>query len=502
MEDLFLGIDIGSSRAKAFVADAHGRRVAEAERPQQIARPEPGRAEQDPEGDWWESLVALCHAVEPEMARRVAGVGVAALGPCVAVADGEARPLRPAILYGIDTRAECEIADLTARYGSEAILGRCGSPLSTQSVGPKLLWLRRHEPATWAQTRLLFTAGSYLVHRLTGEYVMDHHSASQAGPLYDVRENAWIDRWWDDIAPRLRRPRLAWAQEVLGRLTAEAASTTGLPEGIPVAAGTIDSWAEAAASGLRRPGEALLVYGTTLFLIEVHTTAGPHPRLWSTTGFGPGSRNLAAGTSSAGALLTWLRRLAGGDPLERLIEEAAAAGPGAGGLLALPYFAGERTPLLDPEARGLLLGLTVSHDRGHVLRALLEGTGFAVRHNLDTMREAGSRITGLRASGGGTQSPLWPQIVSDVTGLPQTVLSGEGGGSRGAALLAAVAAGAADLETGWPQGRHTVRPVAGTRPLYDELYGLYREVSDVTRPAAHLLARLQSRHSCEQRMDP
>ena len=377
MDELFLGVDVGSSRAKAVLARRDGTVVAAAERPQEIARPRPGRAEQDPERDWWDSFVALCRTVlGGRHEDRVAAVGAAALGPCLAPGDADGRPLRPAILYGIDTRAEREIEELTERYGAETILARCGSPLSTQSVGPKLAWLARHDEV-WPAVRTFFTAGSYLVHRLTGEYVLDHHSASQCGPLYDVHQNAWIEEWAAELAPRLRLPRLAWAHEVLGRVSAEAAAATGLPEGTPVAGGTIDSWAEVTASGLRSPGEGLLVYGTTLFLIEVDTPAHPDARLWSTTGFRPDSRNLAAGTGSAGALVAWLRQIAGGPPLERLEDEAAAAGAGAGGLVALPYFAGERTPLFDPEARGLLLGLTVSHTRGHVLRALLEGTAFA-----------------------------------------------------------------------------------------------------------------------------
>ena len=207
-------------------------------------------------------------------------------------------------------------------------------------------------------------------------------------------------------------------------MTAAAAAATGLPRGIPVAAGTIDSWAEVAASGLRAPGEALLVYGTTMFLVEVATAAAPDPHLWSTAAFAPGARNLAAGIGSAGALSVWLRELSAGAPFEELFAEAAAVGPGAGGLLALPYFNGERTPLFDPDARGVLIGLTTAHGRGHVLRALVEGAAFAVRHNLDVMRAAGAAVEALRASGGGARGGLWPAVVSDVTGLPQRSLAG------------------------------------------------------------------------------
>jgi xylulokinase len=420
---------------------------------------------------------------------------VSGLGPCLVAAGEDGHPLRSAILYGIDTRAGREIAELRERFGEAAILERCGSPLTSQSLGPKLAWLAREEPDVWARTRRWFTAGSYLVHRLTGEDVLDHHSASQCGPLYDVRTNIWIREWAEAAVPGLPLPRLAWPQEALGVVSAAAAGETGLPQGIPVASGTIDSWAEVAASGLRGPGEALLVYGTTMFLLEVGTAARPDSRLWSTTSYLPGSRNLAGGIGAAGALATWFHGVTGAESLDELFEEAAAAGPGAGGLIALPYFNGERTPLFDADARGALFGLTTAHGRGHVLRALLEGAALAVRHNLDVMAEAGASITALRASGGGARDGLWPGIVSDVTGLPQRRLTAAGGVATGAAagsaLLAAISLGEADLKTSWARPEELRPPASGTAVLYDELYAVYRELYPATRDQAHALARLQ-----------
>jgi xylulokinase len=491
MSELYVGVDVGSSSTKGVLVRPDGHVVAEAERPHDIAHPRPGWAEQDPERDWWDGVVAVCRELLARGLGDVAAVGVSGLGPCVVAADAAGRPLRPAILYGIDTRATREIAEFTQLFGAGEILARCGSPLTSQSAGPKLAWLARHEPEVWAATRRFFTAGSWLVHRLTGEYVLDHHSASQCGPLYDVRENRWLEDWAAQVAPGLPLPRLAWAHETLGLVSADAAAATGLPKGIPVAAGTIDSWSEVAAAGIRGPGAALLVYGTTMFLIEVGTAAMPDPHLWSTTAFAPGQRNLAAGLGTAGALAVWMRSITGGIPYETLFEEAAAAGPGAGGLLALPYFDGERTPLFDPAARGLLLGLTTSHARGHLTRALLEGAALAVRHNLDVMRTAGARIGALRASGGGTRGRLWPQIVSDVTQLPQQGLAETTGAAYGDALFAAIAVGAAGLDTVWAAEGHRFAPDPDVAGLYDELYGLYRQLYPATASQAHALAALQ-----------
>ena len=490
-----MGVDVGSGSTKGVLVTAGGRLLAEAERPMAISRPWPGWAEQDADADWWTAFTAVCRELLASGAGTPAAIGVSGLGPCLVVAGADGRPLRPAILYGIDTRAGREIAELRERLGETAILERCGSPLTSQSLGPKLAWLAREEPGVWAHTRRWFTAGSYLVHRLSGEDVLDHHSASQCGPLYDVRTNRWIEDWAEAAAPRLPLPRLAWPHEALGVVSAAAAEATGLPQGIPVASGTIDSWAEVAASGLRGPGEALLVYGTTMFLLEVGTAAWPDGRLWSTTSYWPGSRNLAGGIGAAGALATWFHGVSGAESLDGLFDEAAAAGPGAGGLIALPYFNGERTPLFDPDARGALFGLTTAHGRGHVLRALLEGAAFAVRHNLEVMAEAGANITALRASGGGARDDLWPGIVSDVTGLPQRRLTAADGVATGAAagdaLMALIALGEAGLETSWARPQGLRPPASETAALYDELYALYRELYPATRDQAHALARLQ-----------
>jgi xylulokinase len=338
----------------------------------------------------------------------------------------------------------------------------------------------------WERTRRLFMASSYLVHELTGEYVLDHHSASQSSPLYDSREHVWIDDWAREIAPGLELPPLAWSGEIVGTVTAAAAERTGLAAGVPVIAGTIDAWAEAVSVGVTEPGDVMVMYGTTLFLLEVLAERRTWPGLWSTVGVTPGTYDLAAGMATSGAVTDWLRRLTGA-AYEELTEEARAAGPGAGGLVMLPYFAGERTPLFDPDARGLVLGLTLEHGRGHLYRAALEGTAFGVRHNLEEMRAAGGTARRLVAVGGGTKGGLWTRIVSDVLGRPQVVPSVTIGACYGDALLAARAAGLTD-GAGWNPPAGTVEPDPAAGDRYEELYALYRGLYPATRDAAHALA--------------
>ncbi len=492
MTELLLGVDIGTSSSKGVLARPDGEMVAIAERPHQLSLPRPGWAEHDAESVWWADFQSICLELVEKADDPVSAVCVSGIGPCLLPAGDAGNPLRPAILYGIDTRAAREIEELTERYGEGEILRRGGSLLSSQAVGPKLAWLRRNEPGVWARTRRFFMASSFIVHRLTGEYVLDHHSASQCDPLYDLAGNRWIDEWAKEIAPGLPLPRLLWPAEVAGNVTAEAARLTGLRAGTPVAAGTIDAWSEAVSAGVREPGDLLLMYGTTMFLVQVLREPRAHDKLWGTSGVFPGTHNLAAGMSTSGALTGWLRQIAGGVPFAALLEEAAAVPSGSDGLVVLPYFEGERTPIYDPWARGLICGLTLSHGRGHLYRSLLEATAYGVRHILEVMVEAGGQEPRLVAVGGGTRGGLWTQIVSDVTGRPQVLPRQTIGAAYGDALLAAIAVGLADEAADWNPPAEVVQPNPEVRDLYDSLYAIYRDLYPATSGQMHALAALQS----------
>ena len=493
MSELLLGLDIGTSSSKGVLASTDGRVVAKVERPHALSLPRPGWAEHDADAVWWADTVAICRELTVNAPGQIVGVCVSGVGPCVLPADAQDRPLRPAILYGVDTRAVEEIAELTQRYGAERILERCGSALSSQAAGPKLLWLQRHEPDTWARTRRFYMASSYIVKRLTGAYVLDHHSASQCDPFYDMSTESWAADWTSEVVPGLELPTLLWPAEVAGVTTADAAAVTGIPAGTPVTAGTIDAWSEALSVGVREPGDTMFMYGTTMFIIEAVHELRPDPTMWGTAGVFPGSRTLAAGMATSGALTGWLRAIAGDPPFEQLVGEASAVPPGSGGLVVLPYFAGERTPLYDPAARGLILGLTLSHSRGHLYRALLEATAFGVRHILEALERAGGAPQRFVAVGGGTKGGLWTQIVSDVIGRPQEIPAQTIGASYGDALMAAIGAGFVPADSTWSRVENVVEPSEATRAVYDELYAIYRSLYPATMEQAHSLAALQER---------
>ncbi|MGX1807287.1 FGGY-family carbohydrate kinase [Nocardia sp. NPDC055321] len=488
---MLLGIDIGTSASKGVLADHRGRVVRRSERSHAVSMPRPGWVEHDADAVWWADFRSIARELT-EDGPPVDALAVSGIGPCLLPADEHGLPLRPAILYGVDTRAGIEIAELTDELGADTVLERSGSPLTSQAVGPKLRWLARHEPQVWKDTRMLLMASSFLVHRLTGRYVLDHQSASQCVPMYDLAARDWARDWADSVAPGLPLPELAWPTEIVGHLTARAAAETGLPAGLPVTTGTIDAWAEAAGIGARDPGDTMIMYGTTLFLTQVLTAPRPHPGLWTTCGTRPGTYTSAAGMATSGAVTDWLRTLVGG-VFGELTADAAAVPPGSRGLLVLPYFAGERTPLFDPSARGVIAGLTLSHGRAELYRAVLEGIGYGVRHNLEAMTDAGGRATRLIAVGGGTRGGLWTRIVSDITGLPQQLPAETIGAALGDALLAAEALGLPTAD--WNPIVATVDPDPAHTAQYDRYYRHYRTLYETTRATAHFLAAEQHRAS-------
>lgn len=492
MSDYVIGIDMGTGSTKGVVTAPDGNIVATASRKHGMSLPRPDWAEVDAEKVWWDDFVEVCReltaAVDPA---EVRGICVSGVGPCFLVTDAELHPLRPAILYGIDGRASEEIAELTERYGADRILRSGGTPLSSQAVGPKALWIRRKEPEVWERAARWFNSNSFVAARLTGEYALDHHTASQCDPLYDMTARDWHPEWTADIMGPLPMPRLAWPHEVVGEVHDAAALQTGLPPGTPVSIGTVDAWAEAYSAGVRRPGELMLMYGSTMFFVQVVHALRSHPMLWSTVGVQPGTYTMAAGMSTSGSLTGWVRELTGDLPFEDLVAEAARVPAGSDGLLLLPYFAGERTPIFDPRARGVVLGLTLRHTRGHLFRAVYEGIAFGIRQIVEFLDHDDDRITRLFAVGGGTQGGLWTQVVSDVTGREQVIPAQTIGACYGDALLAAIGTGLVPPETDWASVGRLVTPDPRTTELYDGLYEQYVSLYPATKSQMHHLARLQ-----------
>lgn len=486
-----IGVDIGTSSSKGVLVDLDGRVVRTATREHTVDRPRPGWVEMDA-GIWWDEFASLSEELVGPGDVEVVAVGVSGMGPCVLLTDADNVPLRPAILYGVDTRAHEQIERLDKLFGGDEIIQRCGSALSSQAAGAKVAWVADEEPDVFRRARRLFMPSSWLAFRLTGAYLLDQHSASQCTPLYDTHARSWYQPWVDAIAPSLEMPPLQWAGDVAGSVTPEAADRTGLPAGIPVITGTVDAWAEAVSVGAQGVGDLMLMYGTTMFLVNTVAEALTSPSLWGTVGALPDTRNLAGGMATSGAVTGWLRELFGSPDFADLMQLAERSGPGANGLLMLPYFAGERTPIMDPQARGVIAGLTMSHTRGDLYRAALEAIGLGVRHNVEAIEAAGGDVRRVVAVGGGTQGTLWTQIVSDISGREQVIPSQTIGASYGGAFLAARTVTEASIE-GWNPVKEVRAPRRELAASYDELYTAYRELYTSTRSVAHTLAARQER---------
>lgn len=498
MVDCVLGVDIGTSSSKGVLVDiASGEVLATSVVAHDVERPQSGFVQMDGL-TWWDEFVTLATALQKDVAARgvntsITAVGVSGMGPCVLLVDEHDEPVYPAILYGVDTRSTQQIQAMRQELGDEAIVEVGGSHLSSQAGGPKISWIRDHEPQRYGEARRLFMPASFLARKLTGVYTLDHQSASQMTPLYEVDHERWHEDWWERYAPGIEPPQLMWAGDIVGGVTESAAAITGIAEGTPVIAGSIDAWTEAVSVGAHNNGDLMLMYGTTMFLVATGERTLRSPSMWTTVGVFPGSRNLAGGLATSGALTAWIRDMTGKD-FPELLEMANDSPTGARGLVMLPYFAGERTPILDPDARGVIAGLTLQHGQGDLYRAALEATAFGVRHNIDTMREAGADIRRVVAVGGGTQGELWLQIVSDVTGLEQVVPRTTVGASYGAAFLAASSmspsADKPQLDT-WNPVATVIKPDKNKTDFYDSLFYHYRSLYDSTVPVVHALAANQ-----------
>jgi xylulokinase len=481
---LALGIDVGTTATKAVVLDVDGRVVAEAERPSELRSPHPGWAEEDTEL-WWGNV---CSLREELPVGEVAAVGVSGMVPCVILLDGTGRALRPSIQQN-DARAVSEVDEVRERLASAEVLPRTGSPVTQQSVAPTALWLRRHEPEVWNDTRTILGSYDYIAFRLTGERGVERNWALESG-LFDLRSGGFgADLCAAGEIDAGLLPRVRESSEVVGEVSAEAAATTGIARGAAVVAGTADHVASAFAAGLVSEGDLLVKLGGAGDILLSTDSALVDERLYLDFHLVPGKFLPNGCMAASGSLIRWFQsELAGGTPLADLDAEAAAAGAGAGGIVALPYMLGEKTPINDPRARGALVGLHLGHRRGHVFRAVLEAIGFGFRHHVDVFTERGYEPRRVCVTNGGARSGLWKQVTADILGRPLEVPRESGGSALGAAFAAGMGIG---MFSDWSEIERfvtivqTVEPDRAAHARYGELYRLYRELYPALRTIFH-----------------
>ena len=478
MSATVIGLDVGTSATKGLVLDEDGTVLARAEAAYPLATPRPGWSEQDPE-DWWRATESVLERLRGETGEP-AGIGLSGQMHGLVALDAEDRVLRPAILWN-DQRTAAETEEIERTIGSERLIALTGNRALTGFTAPKLLWMRRHEPEIHARIAHVLLPKDYVRLRLTGEHATDVADAS--GTLWlDVGARTWSDEMLGGLGVDS-----AWLPRVLESPEVSGVTRQGA---IPVAAGAGDQAAGALGVGVVRAGEALSVaLGTSGVVFaategfapdargRVHAFAHAVPDAWHTMGV----------VLSAAGSLAWLRdAIAPGVAFPDLLAGAESWGPGAEGLTFLPYLAGERTPHADPDARGSFTGLSLRHDRGALVRAVLEGVAFALRDSLDLVG-APAGVVG-RVSGGGARSELWLQILASVLEIELERPAADEGAAFGAALLGGVAAGVwsdageAVAAAVRPTGSR-VEPVAAWVPAYREAIEGYRGLYPALRAA-------------------
>lgn len=493
-------VDQGTSSTKTALWDSTGRLVAEASAAYALDRPEPAWAQIDPEL-WWDALCTTVSAVlatSGVAARDVACVGLDGIGWSLVPVDEAFRPLAPAMTW-LDRRAEVEAAELRAGADADRLVDLVANPIDAAYITPKLGWLKRHRPAVFDASRWFLTASGFLTARLTGEATCDLTQA-YGFHCFDIRRNCWDDDAARALGiPRDRLPPLRFVGEIAGGVTAAAAAATGLSAGTPVLVGGLDAAVGALGGGVTRPGQTQdqggQAGGMGMSVAEVVV----EPRLIFSHHVLAGQYLLQSGTVGGGSL-GWFRDILGQSrtTFDELSREAATAPPGSGGLLFVPYMAGERTPIWSSTARGVFLGLSYATTRAAMLRAIMEGCAFAVLDNLRVAESTGVRVTEWLGTGGAAQSPFWSQVKADVTGRPFVVArradGGEGGHGLGLFALAARAvdlAGdvAATVESLLPR-RTTFEPDPARTAHYAELFEVYLETSRGLLPAFDRLAAI------------
>jgi xylulokinase len=492
MNECFLGVDIGTGSSKAAIVDIEGNVLGQASVPHKMSMPQPGWYEQDAEQIWWGDFLFLCKKLVDDLQypkESLKGVAVSTIGPCVLPLDNAGSPLRPGILYGIDTRAETEILEIEAELGREAIYAKTGQDLSSQSCCPKIRWIQKNEPEVWEKTSKILTATGYLVYKLTGRYTLDIYSAIGYAPIFDLAQKTWDPSLADYIMEMEKLPELLWSSQIAGELTRKAAEMTGLPAGLPVVTGTIDAASEAIGAGVEKTGDMMMMYGSSNFFILKTESLWPVRSFWASNFLESGTFVLTGGMSTVGSMFKWFGDSFPGRSVAEWESLASKSSPGAGAIICLPYFAGERTPLQDPNAKGVFFGMSLASTPGDIYRSLQEAVGFGIRHNIEEMEKAGARAERILAIGGASESRQLMQIISDITGCRQHLPQQKLGACYGDAFLAAVGSNyfsSIDDINQWVRMEEEIVPSEASKAIYDDGYGKFRELYTSTR---HLLSR-------------
>lgn len=498
----FMGIDVGTNETKGVLINSGCEIVKYMSKKHNVENPPPNFFEQDAEQVWWGDVCYVSRAlieqsgISPE---SIKCLGISALGcDCVPV-DKDCRPLCKAILYGIDSRSYKEIDYLNGYYGKETAEKLFGHTLCSSDIAPKILWIKNNLPDVYAGTYKFLTASSYITAKLTGRYCIDKYLAEDFAPLYDLGTDSADEKMCGLYCKPSQLAEIVRATDIVGHITAKASAETGLSENTTVLAGTGDSGAEAISTGIFSPGDVMIQLGSSCYFIYLSDRLINDGRVWPGTFIIPKTFGICAGTNTAGTLTKWFRdeiytdclkneQAGGPNAFSAMAGSIEGIPAGSGGLITLPYFAGERTPINDPFAKGAVFGLKLNHTRAHIYKSALEGIGYSIAQYFDILKENKLPVKKIMAVGGGTQNRPWLQIIADILGRTVCTAKVTIGASYGDAIMAALAGGA---YKSWNDMGKVIKPELEISPnmenhvIYNEKREIYDKLYQLTKELMH-----------------
>ena len=494
-DDVFLlGTDIGTQGTKTVLVNLEGKVISSSFFEYDVLKPRPLWAEQWPRV-WYE---AVCRTIRESIEKgkvkpdKIGGLCVSGLyGGSGVPVDKDMNPVRPCLIW-MDRRATDEVEWVRKNVDLKELFRITGNLVDTYYGFTKILWIKNKEPGNWKKISKFVPPNDYIIYKLTGKLAIDYSSAGNLGGLFDLRKRSWSITLAKELGiPTNYMPQnLVSSSDIVGKITKEASRLTGLREGTPVVAGGIDAAVATLSAGAFEEGDHVAMVGTSMCWGIVHDGRRLSKKLVSMPYVAYPERKIYTwgGAATAGALVRWFRDEFGGiekeeakllniSPFSILDSEAKKVPPGSDGLIVLPYFMGERSPIWDPNARGTILGLTLYHRRAHIYRALLEGVAYALRHNIETGKRIGIKLKKTCILvGGASKSELWRQIFADVTEHPQITIKGEIGAPLGDALLAGVGIGAIksyEKIKEWLSFNPSAEPIAENTRVYHKLFIQY-----------------------------